>query len=303
MRCRPQCRQRLIWAYQPGPSSSKPSCGVSPSQSGQKRRNRSGRSHKRISLRQARADTDDQSPSTAYKRCQKLRPVPLPRRPLLEATPPRPRVLRRVKGGAERAIISFSYKPPIFRASNVPAEGVRVARPRSPYTHVLRDSAQDYEAAAEPTDSGITVAEHAGCVFSARCRHKFGPLCGSTSPPFRGLSATHAIACRLDTLPIRGIGRLRVPGSGLGDDLTLLCHHPRTHELSCPGRDPSSIASALTPLAERAERLPPTHRKFPIWISIALRCTNAGRGASANVRNGSAGGNLELSIFFPVSLP
>jgi len=164
MRCRPQCRQRLIWAYQPGPSSSKPSCGVSPSQSGQKRRNRSGRSHKRISLRQARADTDDQSPSAANKRCQKLRPVPLPRRPLLEATPPRPRVLRRVKGGAERAIISFSYKPPIFRASNAPAEGVRVARPRSPYTHVLRDSAQDYEAAAEPTDSGITVAEHAGCV-------------------------------------------------------------------------------------------------------------------------------------------
>ena len=33
-----------------------------------------------------------------------------------------------------------------------------------PYTHVLLDSAQDYEAAAEPTDSGITVAEHAGCV-------------------------------------------------------------------------------------------------------------------------------------------
>jgi hypothetical protein len=70
----------------------------------------------------------------------------------------------------------------------------------SPIHQVLLNSAQDYEAAAEPTDSGITVAEHACCVFATRCRHKLEPLCDTTSSPFRALSATHAIACHLDTL-------------------------------------------------------------------------------------------------------
>src|SRR5215470_6829667 len=42
----PQYRQRHIWAYQPTPNSSKPSCGVSSPQSRQKRRNRSRRSRR-----------------------------------------------------------------------------------------------------------------------------------------------------------------------------------------------------------------------------------------------------------------
>ena len=46
MPCRPHRWQWDICAYQPTPSSSKPSCAVSSRQSGQKRRNRSGQSRR-----------------------------------------------------------------------------------------------------------------------------------------------------------------------------------------------------------------------------------------------------------------
>jgi hypothetical protein len=110
----PHCRQRDIWAYQPAPNSSKPSCRVSSRQSGQKRRNRSGTSQRRISLRQARCDSADQTPSAASIRCQRLRRMPPARPPrwCVESKPTRPRILRRVKGRAERAIIASSYEAP-----------------------------------------------------------------------------------------------------------------------------------------------------------------------------------------------
>jgi len=114
MSCRPQSRQRHIWAYQPGPSSSKPSCAVSSPQSRQKRRNRSGGSRKRISLRPAWSATDDQSPSAANLRFQWLKRIP-PSRPIrlsVAARPPRSRRLRRVKGKTERAIIASSCETP-----------------------------------------------------------------------------------------------------------------------------------------------------------------------------------------------
>jgi hypothetical protein len=72
MPCRPQRRQRHIWAYQPAPNSSKPSCAVSSPQSRQKRRNRSGPSPERVALRRATSDPD-QSPSAANKPCKRFR--------------------------------------------------------------------------------------------------------------------------------------------------------------------------------------------------------------------------------------
>jgi hypothetical protein len=132
--CRSQRRQRHIWAYQPGPSSSKPSCAVSSPQSGQKRRNRSGGSRKRISLRPAWSDTDDQFPNAENLRFQRLR-----LHPSTAARPLRSRKLRTVKGKTERAIIVSSCKNTHVRASNVPAGSVVAARRR--VCSVARDRA------------------------------------------------------------------------------------------------------------------------------------------------------------------
>ena len=93
MPCRPQRRQRQIWAYQPAPHSSKPSCAVSSPQSRQKRRNRSGPSPERVALRRARSDPDDQSPSAANKPCNRFGRMP-PAGPLrggIQARPTRSR--------------------------------------------------------------------------------------------------------------------------------------------------------------------------------------------------------------------
>ena len=76
MPSRPQRRQRHIWAYHPAPNSSKPSCAVSSPQSRQKRRNRSGPSPERVTLRRARSDPDDQSPSAANQPCKRFRGSP-----------------------------------------------------------------------------------------------------------------------------------------------------------------------------------------------------------------------------------
>jgi hypothetical protein len=93
MACRPQRRQRHIWAYQPAPHSSKPSCPVSSPQSRQKRQNRSGRSVERVAPRRARPDPDDQSPSAANKPRRRSKRIP-PAGPLrcrIEARPARSR--------------------------------------------------------------------------------------------------------------------------------------------------------------------------------------------------------------------
>ena len=72
MVCSPQYRQRQIWAYQPVPSSSRASCGVSSTQSRQKRRNRSGRSRSKVLLGPARLTTADKSASAATMRYPRL---------------------------------------------------------------------------------------------------------------------------------------------------------------------------------------------------------------------------------------
>ena len=94
MPCRPQCRQLHIWAYQPAPNSSKPSCGVSSPQARQKRRNRSGRSPGNVWRRQASSDADDQSPSAASQACKRFRRIPLtgPLRCGIEGRPTRSRI-------------------------------------------------------------------------------------------------------------------------------------------------------------------------------------------------------------------
>jgi hypothetical protein len=94
MPCRPQRRQRHIWAYQPAPNSSKPSCAVSSPQSGQKRRSRSGPSPERVALRRARSDPDDQSPSAANKPCKRFGRIPPtgPLRCCIGARPTRARI-------------------------------------------------------------------------------------------------------------------------------------------------------------------------------------------------------------------
>lgn len=127
MPCRPQRSQRDICAYQPAPSSSNPSCRVFSRQSRQKCRNLSGCSCKRISLRQARADTDDQAPIAANMRCHRSRRTSRPRRRScgIEEEPTRSRMLRSVKDGAERAIIAFSFESFRPSARIVPLRRVR----------------------------------------------------------------------------------------------------------------------------------------------------------------------------------
>jgi hypothetical protein len=113
MPCSPQYRQRQIWAYQPAPKSSKPSCGVFSPQSRQKRLKCSGRSRNRISLRHARFEAAEQSPSAANRPFQRIPPV----RPLHgsgEVKPNWARKLRRVTDRAERAIIASPNDAPTF---------------------------------------------------------------------------------------------------------------------------------------------------------------------------------------------
>jgi peptide/nickel transport system ATP-binding protein len=76
-----------------------------------------------------------------------------------------------------------------------------LAPPHHPYTQILLASAADDDLAAEPADGEIVAAAHAGCVFATRCPHKLGPVCDTTPPPYRALSASHTIACHLDTIP------------------------------------------------------------------------------------------------------
>jgi peptide/nickel transport system ATP-binding protein len=75
-----------------------------------------------------------------------------------------------------------------------------LAPPHHPYTEVLLASAADDEltSVAEPASVGLA-AGHIGCVFAARCPHKLGSICDVETPPTRVLSASHAIACHLDT--------------------------------------------------------------------------------------------------------
>jgi hypothetical protein len=128
MPCRPQYRQRHICAYQPAPNSSKPSCGVSSPQSRQKWRKHSGRSRNRTSLRDARVEILDQSPSAANILCQRLeRLAPTGPARLSEGVrPTRSRKVRKPNGIAGWAIIGCSNEaprsvhqtcqPPVFRA-------------------------------------------------------------------------------------------------------------------------------------------------------------------------------------------
>ena len=76
-----------------------------------------------------------------------------------------------------------------------------LAPPHHPYTRMLLASAADDEPVLEPAVGGMAAAAHRGCVFATRCPHKLGPVCDTTPPPLRTLTASHAIACHLDILP------------------------------------------------------------------------------------------------------
>jgi peptide/nickel transport system ATP-binding protein len=91
-----------------------------------------------------------------------------------------------------------------------------LAPPHHPYTRILLASAEDDEVAAEPAAGSIAAATHSGCVFAARCPHKLAPLCDTTTPPFKALSASHAIACHLDTLPNAVVPQVFVGPATLG---------------------------------------------------------------------------------------
>ena len=91
-----------------------------------------------------------------------------------------------------------------------------LAPPHHPYTRVLLASAEDDEEAGEPMAGGIALAAHSGCVFATRCPQNLGALCDTTPPPFKSLSASHAIACHLDTLPDTGVPRVFVSPATLG---------------------------------------------------------------------------------------
>jgi len=88
--------------------------------------------------------------------------------------------------------------------------------PHHPYTRMLLAFAEDDDVAAEPPAGGIAAAAHSGCVFAARCPHKLGPLCDTTPPPLRALSASHAIACHLDLIPNVAVPRISVDRAAVG---------------------------------------------------------------------------------------
>jgi len=112
MPCSPQNWQRYIWAYQPTPYSSKPSCGVSSPQSRQNRQSRSAWLPDGISLRQVWYDAVHQSSSAAIIRCQRLKCIPLSRPGgSVGARPTRSRMFRKEKG-RERASIASSNETP-----------------------------------------------------------------------------------------------------------------------------------------------------------------------------------------------
>jgi len=77
-----------------------------------------------------------------------------------------------------------------------------LAPPYHPYTRILLASAVDDDQAPEPTAGRLAGAAQAGCVFAARCPHKLGSLCDTQPPPLRAASASHTIACHLDTFPV-----------------------------------------------------------------------------------------------------
>jgi peptide/nickel transport system ATP-binding protein len=81
--------------------------------------------------------------------------------------------------------------------------------PHHPYTRMLLTSAADDEPVTGPVVSDIGHAARTGCVFAARCPHKLGPVCDTTTPPLRTPSTTHAIACHLDTLPDAAVPPVR----------------------------------------------------------------------------------------------
>jgi peptide/nickel transport system ATP-binding protein len=85
-----------------------------------------------------------------------------------------------------------------------------LAPPHHPYTQMLLASAADDEPVTGPAAGDMGGAAHTGCVFAARCPHKLGPVCDTAPPPLRTPSATHAIACHLDTLPNAAVQPVRV---------------------------------------------------------------------------------------------
>jgi len=75
-----------------------------------------------------------------------------------------------------------------------------LAPPYHPYTKILLASAADDEPTAVPQGASAELAVgHPGCVFAARCPHHLGSICATKPPPLRVQSASHAIACHLDT--------------------------------------------------------------------------------------------------------
>ena len=89
-----------------------------------------------------------------------------------------------------------------------------LAPPHHPYTRMLLASTEDNEPAAEPVVTGTVATAHAGCVFATRCPYKLGPVCDTMPPPFKAISASHAIACHLDIPPGAKPTRVLVhPGS------------------------------------------------------------------------------------------
>jgi peptide/nickel transport system ATP-binding protein len=85
-----------------------------------------------------------------------------------------------------------------------------LAPPHHPYTQMLLASAVDDEPVTGMAAGDMGGAAHTGCVFAARCPHKLGPVCDTTTPPLRTTSATHAIACHLDTLVDAAVQPVRV---------------------------------------------------------------------------------------------
>ncbi len=79
--------------------------------------------------------------------------------------------------------------------------------PYHPYTRALLASAAHLPA-AEAAEMGAAAPE--GCAFRTRCPHRM-PLCSSTVPPLRPITATLSIACHLPVLPGALAGSTQTP--------------------------------------------------------------------------------------------
>ncbi|CAG9189577.1 Peptide/nickel transport system ATP-binding protein [Paraburkholderia tropica] len=102
--------------------------------------------------------------------------------------------------------------------------------PRHPYTETLLDAARSthstHSTRTTPDDGAADVAREStaarnvggstghGCIFSARCPRRIGPICDDTAPPFDDIGDGHRIRCHIPADELRALQRVAAPSNG-----------------------------------------------------------------------------------------